>query len=321
MVSMEKTEITHPLVSITVAVYNVEKWIEACLESIKNQTYSNWECIIVNDGSTDNSPDIAQRFCIDDSRFRMVNKPNGGLSTARNSGLELARGEWIFFADGDDTLTADCIHYCVNTIKQYDVLACSCVSIDERGVIISRANQGSKRYLSQVGSLKELLDRSILTSVWSKFYRRSIIGNITFNESLKSAEDLHFNTTLFLSRPDITVKVTNHPIYQYRIISSSLSHVRNEARKERLYDQIREMDNLYAHNEELIRKSCLNEYACNMMRDILYDFQLQGWVKRFNLALAGCLYKWNALIQDKSSTEWLESKYLIDSKLSMGGVG
>lgn len=90
------------LVSIIMPAYNVDEYIEESIRSIQAQTYPNWELIVVNDGSTDTTQAVVERLASQDSRIRLVTQPNGGVSRARNRGLELARGEYISFLDGDD---------------------------------------------------------------------------------------------------------------------------------------------------------------------------------------------------------------------------
>lgn len=234
--------VSNPLVSLTVAVYNVEKYLNKCLESILMQSYKNWECIIVNDGSTDDSEFIAKRFCEKDHRFRLINKINGGLSSARNVGLEHANGVFMYFIDGDDSILSDCIEYCVNNIGNSDILCCGCISVNENDKKLSQANQGEERHLTQGNGLVELFSRTVLTSVWSKFYRLNKIKTIKFNEKLKAAEDLYFNAQLLLTHPDILIKVVNYPIYQYRIVNSSLSHAMGGGEKRELRNRSKKWD-------------------------------------------------------------------------------
>ncbi len=93
-----------PAVSVVVPAYNQARWLRDTLQSVASQTCNDWECIVVNDGSTDDTPAIARAFVERDPRFRLVNQPNGGVSAARNRGLEEARGEFVMFLDGDDLL-------------------------------------------------------------------------------------------------------------------------------------------------------------------------------------------------------------------------
>ena len=107
--------------SIIVPVYNTEKYLKACLGSIKNQTYRNIEVFVIDDGSTDNSGIIASEFCKNNSNFFYHKKENEGTSSARNFGLSLATGDYISFVDGDDTIEKEFIEELVNTIRENDV--------------------------------------------------------------------------------------------------------------------------------------------------------------------------------------------------------
>lgn len=301
---------TYPLVTIAVAAYNVEKYLYDCLDSILKQTYQNFECIIVNDGSKDKTRDIALEFCTRDTRFKLIEQTNGGVSTVRNVGIVNAKGTFIQFVDGDDMLTEDCIEYCVTNIGDADVLACDCITITETGQFIKQTNQGADKNIDRAEALKWTLDRKLLTSVWSKFYRRKAIGNLKFNISLWGGQDIYFNTELFLKRLDIKVKTSMHPTYKYRHINNSISHVRNKARTERLYTLIAEMDCLYENNKTVINKECLDEYARNMIRDLLYHYTLQGAIKRTDASLIPLMRKWHILLVDKSSNEFSKTKFV-----------
>ena len=107
------------LVSIIVPVYNVENYVGECIESIKNQTYSNIEVIVVNDGSEDRSIEIINDMIRDDSRFTIINQKNQGLSVARNNGLKYAKGDYFFFVDSDDYIEKNCIEELLNLICKY----------------------------------------------------------------------------------------------------------------------------------------------------------------------------------------------------------
>ena len=95
------------LISIIVPIYNVENYLRMCLDSIQNQTYQNFECLLINDGSPDNSAEICREYVAKDARFRYFEKENGGLSSARNYGIERAEGSFITFVDSDDWLEAN----------------------------------------------------------------------------------------------------------------------------------------------------------------------------------------------------------------------
>lgn len=119
------------LISIIVPVYNVEKYLEHCLNSIINQTYKNLEIILVNDGSTDNSLEICESFKQKDSRIKIITKGNGGLSSARNEGLKIAKGNYISFVDSDDWIDADFIKALYNNLISTDSDMSTCEFIRE----------------------------------------------------------------------------------------------------------------------------------------------------------------------------------------------
>ena len=92
------------MISIIIPVYNTEAYLQKCLDSIASQSYEDWECILVDDGSNDGSPSICDEYVKNDNRFKVIHKDNEGVSTSRNVGLENATGDWIYFCDSDDRL-------------------------------------------------------------------------------------------------------------------------------------------------------------------------------------------------------------------------
>ena len=108
------------LISIIVPIYNVEKYLRQCLDSIQDQSYQNFECLLINDGSPDNSADICKEYVSKDPRFRYIEKENGGVSSARNLGLEHSKGEYITFIDSDDWVDLDYLEVLHSKIKEYN---------------------------------------------------------------------------------------------------------------------------------------------------------------------------------------------------------
>lgn len=304
------------LVTVTVAAYNAEAWLSVLLYSISRQVYENWECIVVDDGSTDRTPEIADRFCKSDSRFRLITQVNQGIPAARNTGLEYARGDFILFVDADDELMENCIGYCIENIENCDILAADCMAVDEMGHAIRQTKQPSTGVVNREHALQLYLDCKILTSVWSKFYRIQTIGVQRFNTRLLSAQDLYFNTELFLRNPGIRVKVVNEPIYRYRILPSSISHIKDEKRMKRLITQVCEMDMLATEYAEIIEKECSQQFARKMIKDILYQFQLQQTVKHLRPDLADLLKKWHGELNSSCSPELKDATYVLANKNS-----
>lgn len=109
-----------PLVSIIIPVYKVEKFLDECVKSVVAQTYRNLEILLVDDGSPDNCPAMCDAWAARDPRIRVIHKPNGGLSDARNSGIAEAIGAYIYFADSDDTVAPTLVEDCLNAMREYD---------------------------------------------------------------------------------------------------------------------------------------------------------------------------------------------------------
>lgn len=175
-------EDNRPLVSVIVPVYNVDKFLKRCLESIKCQTYKNIEIIIVNDGSTDASGRICDEFEDIDKRVKVIRKRNGGLSDARNAGMNYSDGELICFVDGDDYLTLDCIEHL------YDIMIRSDADISIGGYYkvlyednIPNSNQSFKVYMNRDEALETLLYQKYFTiSAWGKLYKKRVLEGIKF---------------------------------------------------------------------------------------------------------------------------------------------
>jgi len=126
-----------PKISVIVPVYNVEKYLAKCIDSILAQTFTDFECILINDGSPDNSPAICDEYAKKDERMKVIHKENGGVSSARNTGLDIAQGEWITFADSDDWVDENYLELMYsNAIKNNcDLSICGFKSVDEKGNI------------------------------------------------------------------------------------------------------------------------------------------------------------------------------------------
>ena len=112
------------LISVIVPCYNQANFLDETLNSILNQSYTNWECIIVNDGSPDDTENVAQKWTNKDHRFQHISKENGGLSSARNSGLEVAKGDFIQFLDSDDLLSSDKFQQSIDAIDSFPTKLC-----------------------------------------------------------------------------------------------------------------------------------------------------------------------------------------------------
>ena len=156
--------------SIIVPVYNVEKYIQKCVNSIINQTYSNLEIILVDDGSYDGSSVICDEWAKRDSRISVIHKSNGGLSDARNAGLDVARGQYITFVDSDDWLLSNTLAPLIETIGDCDILE---YSIEERLQLQDRIYDNIDEYWIRESVYTH-------TYAWNKIYRKELFENIRY---------------------------------------------------------------------------------------------------------------------------------------------
>lgn len=214
------------LISIIVPVYNVEEYIEKCVNSIINQTYKNIEIILVDDGSKDNSGKICDELKQKDSRIKVIHKENGGLSDARNAGLKIANGDYIGFVDSDDYIKEDMfeILYKLNKEHNADI---SIVSFYEiyKGKVIGVRDSKKLEELNKIQAIKELLiDTKIQSYAWNKLFKKQLFENIEFPKS-KNFEDIA--TTLLLFEKANKVALLEEPKYYYVRRDNSIIGVRN----------------------------------------------------------------------------------------------
>ena len=230
------------LISIIVPIYNVENYLRQCLDSIQNQTYQNFECILINDGSPDNSADICREYVAKDSRFKYFEKENGGLSSARNFGIERSEGAYITFVDSDDWLGNVALQLLYDALKK-----------ENADISIGRYNcydESCHQYLFydsnpddslEVIEGKEIINREGVeemrygnwTVAYVKLFKRELLENLPFPLG-KIAEDTYWTWKVLLRASRVVY--LNSYVYWYRIgLSDTLSNTWSE---KRMYDEI-----------------------------------------------------------------------------------
>lgn len=203
----------NPKVSVIVPVYRAERFVSKCIDSILNQTYPNWELILVDDGSPDNSGSICDEYAAKDSRIRVFHKDNGGVSSARNLGIEKATGDWLMFVDADDWLNVKTISSCRPFFDDSDIIRFSLSVVNEgrkEEVKLFELNDMTKEeYISRIVSIDTVL------GVWGGFYRRDLVNKntIRFDPSLVCGEDWVVLLKCVLKAHRI--HYVNEPLYYY----------------------------------------------------------------------------------------------------------
>ena len=201
-------------VSIIVPIYNVEQYLHKCIESIINQSYSNLEIILVDDGSPDSSGKIADEFATNDKRIKVIHQKNAGVSSARNAGIDAATGEYICFADGDDYLMIDYVEYLLDLAVKNDA-DISLTTQMFSNYQISQVKKDKVNIYSPEEATAAILCYNIPIGVYCKMFKRSFISNkIRFLTNLYIGEGFNFNTTAF-QRANVVI-VGQRRIYYYR---------------------------------------------------------------------------------------------------------
>lgn len=209
------------LISVIVPVYKVEKYLEKCIESIIKQTYTNLQIILVDDGSPDNCGKICDEYAKKDSRIEVIHKINGGLSDARNVGINRANGRYIGFVDSDDYIKEDMYEKLINLIKEYDadISICNLYDVIDGNECIRNKDNGIHEY-SRIDILKEiLLDKNIQSYAWNKLYKKELFDEIKYPIG-KKYEDI--GTTFYLFEKCNKIVVTSEPEYYYLKRADSL---------------------------------------------------------------------------------------------------
>ena len=209
-----------PIISVIVPVYKVEEYLDECVKTIVDQTYTRMEIILVDDGSPDRCPQMCDEWAKRDSRIKVIHKANGGLSDARNAGLDICTGDYIAFVDSDDWIKPDMYQKMLEAIEEENADLCAC------NIISCYPNRevawGAKEYI--VGDSEKMLDLIYSDSIfpvcaWNKLYRRKLWEDFRFPVG-KICEDA-FTTYLLVDKADRIVQITE-PLYCYRIRPESI---------------------------------------------------------------------------------------------------
>ena len=297
-----------PKISVIVPVYNTEKYLRRCVDSVLAQTFTDFELLLINDGSIDSSGAICDEYAQKDSRVRVFHKENGGVSHTRNLGLDNAQGEWITFVDSDDYLNVEAFENMLSNNGE-DLVVCSYqeFGIGNRKNIL---DDNCYNRTSIIPKLVELIYDVAFMTPWGKLFKKDLINknNLRFAEDICSGEDTIFVYTYLLYAK--TIKTKRFIVYRYRITECGLSNQSLSIDKailtleyfQNVFDQIKEVYNkripywkiinkiyrmalsyiMYNANNIKSRKTLLKQlHKSNLIRlYIRYDRQYPIGVKR-----------------------------------------
>lgn len=209
----------HPEISVIVPVYNAEKYLHRCIDSILAQTFTDFELLLIDDGCTDKSGDICDEYATKDSRIRVFHKENGGVSSARNMGLNFAKGEYIQFIDSDDFIEKNMFEIVYNIRENADIVVTDYYMNTKKTEIYKKQTASSDIITS-------IFESKVFGALWNKFLKRSIIANsdLRFYNELDFCEDICFLCELQQrTSRSLIVKYINQAFYHYSVTDSSLT--------------------------------------------------------------------------------------------------
>lgn len=253
-------------ISIIIPVFNAEKYIRETVASIVNQTYSNLEIILVNDGSTDSSYEVCEQIKATDSRIILINKENGGVSSARNAGLEVASGEYITFVDADDLLEADMYETLHNEAVYEDADIVSCAArVIQNGLTIREEYGTNKKYVMKKDEalMNFFKQRIINIGIWCKLFRKHVITGLIFENGKSMNEDKYFIFEALMKARTVVIV----DIIKYNYIKRESSITSGGFTKKWL-------DNVYFSEKMLsvIKNECPELFQCALLNDVLTKY-------------------------------------------------
>lgn len=230
-----------PLVSVIIPAYNAEQFILRCLKSVYSQTFKNIEVIVINDGSKDKTQQILEEYKQDNPKLVLINKENGGVSSARNQGIEVAQGDYITFVDADDELLPNGIQNLVDGAQNYNADMVIGQYFREKEFkfepIIWEGLQGVKN---------SLLDHPYTYTAWSKLYRKELFGDVYFVEGIRIHEDDLFVLMCLMKKPKVAI--IDKSVYK---INETVGSASRSAFSEKFLDILKVLEikiDLISHN-------------------------------------------------------------------------
>ena len=257
------------LISVIVPIYNVEPYLDRCIRSVADQTYTNLEIILVDDGSPDNCPAICDVWAQRDPRIRVIHKENGGLSDARNAGMAIATGELISFIDSDDSIEPEFLEKLFRALTEYDadIAECAVSYVDGEGNVLRRRETAPVQTMDKMEALRRLVQEDgVCQTVWNKLYRRHTVQDIPFAVG-KYNEDEFWTWQVF----DRAGKLAVVPECLYNYLqrdSSIIGEGYNIRRLDGIEAQFLRMQYLQKYEElavlsrQALMMQCLWQYQC-----------------------------------------------------------
>lgn len=238
------------MISVIVPVYNVEKYLEECLDSIQNQTYSDIEVILVNDGSLDNSKDICEKYCKEDNRFKLINQANQGQSVARNHGVAASTGEFIAFVDSDDIIRQDYLEVLIRYMSEEVDIVESQFTVHKKEFFNENYKEINVIFEGDSEEAVKAVPKHVLSvNPVTKLYRRSVVEAVPYLEGL-IFEDIYSGVGMlkYIRR----IIKSNYTGYYYRQHGTSTMHRTFTEKNLNVFTVSDKLIDLYSDRENLL---------------------------------------------------------------------
>lgn len=247
-------------ITVVVPVYNISNYLERCIESIIKQTYKKLEIILVDDGSTDNSGLICDKYTKKSKRVKVIHKKHGGLSDARNTGIDMATGEYITFVDGDDYIASDMIEFLYESLEQNDADISTCLfqSFYDEETILDIDDNTEYVCLNSEALEKMLYQNECTTSAWGKLYKTSLFDDIKYPKG-KICEDLDTAYLLFSKANKVVINTAEKYFYSQRE-DSIINYDFNPKRIDALEFAKKETDYIIKNHLEIFKSAMNREF-------------------------------------------------------------
>lgn len=310
-------------VSIIIPIYNVELYLRKCIDSVISQTYTNLEIILVDDGSTDKSSEICDLYVLIDKRIKVIHKNNGGLSSARNAGLEIATGDYVYFVDSDDFIDKDVISSVIPFFNLgNDIIVFGYRKLDSKYNLINDVIFPEKRFVIHDKQemlyfiIEYVLNYHHGWETWNRIYKMDIIRNYNlsfFDNKLIFAEDLYFYICYMVHCNSI--QIIDKCFYNYLLRDGSIMSSSNSVCKlkefcclsQKIYQHIKnDINNLYINNHySLIHyKIMKNEIDRNISRGMsIPDIRMKLIKSKF------CMEQYNQIVRSKEKKKYIINTY------------
>ena len=272
------------MISVIVPVYNVEKYLEECLDSIQNQTYSDIEVILVNDGSLDNSKDICEKYCKEDNRFKLINQANQGQSVARNHGVAASTGEFIAFVDSDDIIRQDYLEVLIRYMSEEVDIVESQFTVHKKEFFNENYKEINVIFEGDSEEAVKAVPKHVLSvNPVTKLYRRSVVEAVPYLEGL-IFEDIYSGVGMlkYIRR----IIKSNYTGYYYRQHGTSTMHRTFTEKNLNVFTVSDKLIDLYSDRENLL--PYIGSYLVHVITMHYQDYIRKGnpYAKVYNQKLA-----------------------------------